>query len=95
MSEQVKPPSVGDFTAWVVGLPGPDIDFALCIAREGDKALLRFQVYQQPGPWHEDWVSVTGSHKYGCWKTNRLGEIGPALAKEQKRLFPKKKEQAE
>lgn len=81
-------PQPGDFTAWIVGAPGPDVDYALCTARDGDKALLRFQVWQQPGPWHEKWAIVASAHLGGCWKTQRLDDIGPALHAERSRLFP-------
>lgn len=87
-------PQPGDFTGWIVGMPGPDIDYALCIKRDGDKALLRFQVYQQPGEWHEQWDWVASEeHRHGCWKTERLDQIGPALMAEQKRLFPAQESQ--
>lgn len=86
--DQVQPPEIGDFTAWVVGGPGPDIDYALCINRKDDQALLRFQVWQQPGPWHEQWVTVTGpAARYGCWKTQRLDQIGEALQAERHRMM--------
>ena len=82
------PPEIGDLTAWVVGMPGPDIDYALCIGRDGDKALLRFQVWQGLGPWRERLETVTGSMPYGCWKTERLEDVKDGLLAEQKRLFP-------
>jgi hypothetical protein len=89
----MTPPKPGDFAGWVVGFPGPDVDYALCVDRSGDKALLRFQVFQRPGPWHEEWVHVTGSAKYGCWKAQKQSEIGPALFMERERIFPTIQEQ--
>lgn len=79
-------PGVGDIAGWVVGMPGPDIDYALCVGRDGDKALLRFQVWQQPGPWHEEWVAVIGASRYGCWKTEHADRIGPALIAEAEKF---------
>lgn len=85
----VTAPMPGDFVAWVVGMPGPDIDYALCIDRKDDKALLRFQVWQQPGPWDKSWVRVVSQeHRCGCWATKRLVDVGPALWAERARLFP-------
>jgi hypothetical protein len=82
-------PMPGDFVAWVIGVPGPDIYYALCIARDRDKALLRYQVWQQPNTlWFEEWCSVRSAIRYGCWKTERLEQIGPALRSEKERLFP-------
>ena len=81
-------PNVGDFVGWCVWFPGPDIDYALCIERDGSRALLRFQVYQTPGPWHESWETVASYSKYGCWKTERLDKIGESLRLERQRLFP-------
>jgi hypothetical protein len=70
-------------------MPGCDVDYALCIERDGDKALLRFQVYQQDGPWNEAWVDVCSEETpRGCWATNRLGQIGPALIGLQREMFP-------
>lgn len=75
-----RPPDVGEFATWVVGRPGPDIDYALCIDRKGDRALLRFTLWQQNGPWHEEWVTVTRpTSPFGCWKTDRVEKIGKLL----------------
>ena len=84
----IEAPQPGDFVAWVAGMPGPEVDYALCLERDGDKALLCYQVWQQPGPWHQSWNEVTGAHKYGCWKTGRLDQIGQALKDKRKEMFP-------
>ena len=82
-------PQAGDFVAWIVGLPGPDIDYALCIRRDDDKVVIVYQVWQQPGPWHEATECIASpDHPYGCWKTERLDMIGPALHTKRAELFP-------
>ena len=80
-------PEPGDFAGWIVGMPGPDVDYALCLAREGGEALLRFQVHQQPGPWKEEWVAIKQRGKRHVWKTERAAMIGKALRDERARLF--------
>ena len=89
MTNYAPAPEAGDFVGWVVGMPGPDIDYALCIRREGENAVLLFQVYQQPGPWIETTCGVTSETRiYGCWKTSRINDIGPALRAKRRELFP-------
>ncbi len=83
----MEDPQIGDVTAWIVSMPGPDIDYAICIDRREGEARLRYQVYQQ-GPWHEDWTSIRSSHPFGCWKTDRIESAGENLAAEKSRLFP-------
>ncbi|MBN9670379.1 hypothetical protein [Roseibium aggregatum] len=86
-------PEPGDFVMHVVGQTADETDIALCIGREGNRVLIRYQIWQEPGPWHESWVTIVGpSGGCGIWKTERLTLVGEALKAERKRLFPEIRE---
>ena len=85
-------PEVGEIAEQIVGMPGADIDYALCISREPDRALLRYQVWQQPGKWFEGWGHKAEPGKRNrlgaCWSTQHFSEVKDGLRAERKRLFP-------
>ena len=88
MVEELEAPEPGDFVAMAVGMPGPDIDYGICIKAGDGKTLVRYQVWQQLGPWEESWFSW-------AWKAKHLHKIGDALKAERDRLFPAAPSQGE